>query len=94
MKTKTVSVAGVTLAVLLVFTYGLNRGIYVGKRSYIDGETLRDGSHLIRETCRYLFITGVSELPAKGNALEQYPMFRGVRFSNQADNLYCRVFAN
>jgi hypothetical protein len=41
--------------------YALNRGIFIGSISYPIG------ADVVQKKCRYLFVTGVSELPARGS---------------------------
>jgi hypothetical protein len=65
--------------------YGLDRGIYIGSTSFVyEG--------LLHKNCRYLFVTGISELPAHGGPLETGIAFRGVQLAKEPDNLYCRFF--
>jgi hypothetical protein len=78
---------------IAVAIYGLNRGIFVGSVDNVIGE------ELFRKKCRYLFITGVSEIPARGSVFDgiDVPYVRGMRGIHSADgpdNLYCRVFGD
>lgn len=71
---------------IVLAIYGLDHGIYIGSTTYTT-ETI-----FIHKICRYLFVTGVSELPARGGSFDEAPMYRGVRLSRQPDSLYCRFF--
>lgn len=66
--------------------YGLDRGIYIGSTSFVNGG-------LFVKRCRYLFVTGVSEVPAHGGASMGLTTVPGVQLVQNADALYCRVFA-
>jgi hypothetical protein len=68
--------------------YAIDRGIYIGSSKIVS-----DG--LLHKNCRYLFITGITEIPAHGGVANlvpsgQFP--RGVQLADGSDNLYCRVF--
>jgi hypothetical protein len=79
---------------IAVAIYGLNRGIFVGSVDYVIGEKL------FQKKCRYLFVTGVSEIPARGSVFDAIPApeaqgFRGMYTTDRrSDNLYCRVFGD
>jgi hypothetical protein len=79
----------VIIAIVSAFAsilYGLDRGIYIGSTSFVDGG-------LLYKKCKYLFVTGISELPSHGGPLETGIAFRGVQPTKEPDNLYCRLFA-
>jgi hypothetical protein len=81
----------VTLVTFVLFVvlgiYSLNRGIYIGSASYING-------NLLRKNCKYLFVTGISRQPAHGGVLDQsVPLARGIQLASEPDSLYCRLFA-
>jgi hypothetical protein len=78
----------VILAVIFVAAltiYGLDRGVYIGSSSFAN-------QGIIYKKCRYLFITGISEIGAHGGLLDQFGS-RGARLADWPDNLYCRFFA-
>lgn len=78
----------VPVFVAALVIYGLDRGIYIGSRSHIA-----DG--ILRKSCRYLFVTGISELPAHGGVADQIPagaFAQGFQLANEPDRLYCRLF--
>lgn len=56
-------VVGVVLLCLSV--YGLNRGIFVGSENIIMGAPCCPNLDVIQKECRYLFVTGISAIPAK-----------------------------
>ncbi|HEY1935992.1 MAG TPA: hypothetical protein VGG99_28635 [Acetobacteraceae bacterium] len=74
------------LFVVAIAVYGLDHGIYIGTESFI-----REG--IIFKNCRYLFVTGVSEIPSRNGRDDNNPMLRGKRLPDWPDNLYCRLFA-
>jgi hypothetical protein len=78
----TVVIAFGTIAGII---YGLDRGIFIGSTSFVS-------EGLLHKTCRYVFVTGISDLPAPGGPLETGIAFRGVQLANAPDNLYCRFF--
>lgn len=74
------------LIVLAGAIYSLDRGIYIGTKSFVN-------EGLLIKRCRYLFITGISEVPARGAPpIGNLPKL-GVQLADQPDQLYCRVFA-
>jgi hypothetical protein len=74
-------ILGVALAI-----YGIDRGIYIGTTSFTN-------EGIIFKKCRYLFVTGVSEIPSRNGVTDNVPMMRGRRLPDWPDNLYCRFFA-
>ncbi len=66
--------------------YGLDRGIYIGTKSFV-----KEG--FLVKRCRYLFVTGISEVPARGAPpIGNLPAL-GMQLADHPDQLYCRVFA-
>jgi len=68
--------------------YGLDRGIYVGSTSTVAG-------NFLYKKCRYLFVTGITELPAHGGLGAQIPVAQlvpGFQSASEPDRLYCRFF--
>ena len=68
--------------------YGLDRGIYIGSASHVS-------EGFLRKSCRYLFVAGISEKPARGGIADQIPaggFGPGFQLANQPDGLYCRLF--
>jgi hypothetical protein len=53
------------LFVVVLAIYGLNRGIFVGSARYVYGTKGYPESDTIKKRCRYLFVTGVSEIDAR-----------------------------
>jgi hypothetical protein len=45
--------------------YGINRGVFVGSKRYVASATCCPDLDTIRKRCRYLFVTGVSEIDAR-----------------------------
>lgn len=78
--------------VILALMFVLDHGLFVGSvKSEIS-------PGVVQKRCQYLFITGVTELPAHGSAVELLPAGSGippgVMLPNMPDNLYCRLFAD
>jgi hypothetical protein len=79
--------------------YGLDRGIYIGSTTTADASAYSVGAGVNAEThtytiihknCRYLFVTGITELPAHGGlATKGLP---GAQFADEASSLHCRIF--
>jgi hypothetical protein len=72
------------LVVIFATVYGLDRGVYLGS-------TTNTAEGLVERNCRYLRLTGISELPADGGLAD--PWMPGTRLANAPDNLTCRLFA-
>jgi hypothetical protein len=73
--------------------YALDRGIFIGSADHVIGQAV------LQKKCRYLFITGVSEIPARGSILDglgppEVQNMRGLRLATGTDNLYCRMFGD
>jgi hypothetical protein len=83
---KTACVTAVAFLIAFSVIYGLDHGVYVGSTSF-----MRDG--IIYKNCRYLFVTGVSEIPSRDGRNDNIPVLRGRRLPDWPDNLYCRFFA-
>ena len=74
------------LIVLAGVIYGLDRGIYIGTKSFTN-------EGMLIKRCQYLFVTGISELPAHGGPpIGNLPKL-GMQLASQPDRLYCRIFA-
>jgi len=68
--------------------YALDRGVYIGSKSAV-------AEGILRKNCRYLFVTGVAEVPAHGGVADQIPAGRfapGFQLAGGPDRLYCRFF--
>jgi len=79
------------LAITAGGIYGLNRGIFVGSAEYFVDQGI------VQKRCRYLFVTGVSEIPARGSVFDGLglpPGLQGMRLTDRRDNLYCGVFGD
>src|ERR1700733_572115 len=98
-------IAGLSAAAVAAITvYALDSGIYVGSNFYVRGATCCPEQDEVIKYCRYLFITGTSEIPA-GNGIRTIP---GERKRNEAmaagipqgprpeppDQGYCRIFGS
>jgi hypothetical protein len=89
---------GVIIAIIsfvLGAFYWLDRGIYLGSSTSVlpAGEAIGDWKQdWVLKTCRYLFVTGISEKPAHGGQFESDPIAGGIRPIDEADRLYCRLF--
>jgi len=74
----------------LVTIAGFNRGIYLGSTTTTYTQPPIGGTQttIIHKVCRYLFITGIAELPARGG-------HEGYAFTDspEAKALHCRFFA-
>ena len=83
----------VILFVVALTIYGLDRGIYIGSVSYyLQPDKPRSPGEVIIKHCRYLFVTGISEIPAHGGVFDQSPLTAGMQPENNAHQLYCRFF--
>lgn len=52
--------------------YALDNGLYVGSAFYVSGTPCCPESDVVLKRCKYLFVTGVSEIPA-GNGTRIVP---------------------
>lgn len=59
----------ILLAIVILAMYGLNRGIYVGSQRYVSGAPCCPGDDEIQKRCRYLFVTGISEIDARDGSV-------------------------
>ena len=78
--------------------YALDRGIYVGSERNLMGYGSDSGGNLdyIQKRCRYLFVTGVSEIDAHDGKVAA-PRARSDQTAledalKKPDNGYCRLF--
>jgi hypothetical protein len=77
---------------------GFNKGIYLGSTTTTSTYTNPDKTigTATHKVCRYLFVTGIAELPARGGisempgyAIDENPPRRPMP---QASALHCRLF--
>jgi hypothetical protein len=83
-----ISVVIAVASALAGVVYGVDRGIYIGSSKIVS-------EGLLYKKCRYFFVTGVTEIPARGGVSDLAPSAeipRGVQLADQPDNLYCRLF--
>ncbi|HLF58555.1 MAG TPA: hypothetical protein VI732_02895 [Alphaproteobacteria bacterium] len=74
------------LLVVVLAIYGLDHGIFVGTTLYRAGPPpcCPEEGDLITKKCRYLFVTGISEIVAHdGQTYSNHPPYNG----------YCPLFA-
>ena len=50
--------------------YALDHGIYVGSAVYIAGADCCPDLDVLQKKCRYLFVTGISEINARDGLVE------------------------
>jgi hypothetical protein len=85
------SLVNVIAAIVVMFSaiasgfYGLDRGIFIGSTGFIS-------EGLLHKSCRYLFVTGIAELPAHGGPLDTGTAYRGTQLAKDPVSLYCRFF--
>lgn len=85
------SLVNVITAIVVIFSaiasgfYGLDHGIFIGSTSLVS-------EGLLHKSCRYLFVTGVVELPAHGGPLDTGKAYQGVQLAKDPVSLYCRFF--
>jgi hypothetical protein len=53
------------LFIVALGVYGLNRGMFVGSERYVFSAECCPDLDTIRKRCRYLFVTGISEIDAR-----------------------------
>ena len=80
------------LAAIITIAYSLDRGIYIG--SSAGTETVKyslNEKTVVNKTCRYLFITGIAELPALGGDthLPRAYAFTDNSFGSTPNSLHC-----
>jgi hypothetical protein len=88
----------VAIAVLFGAAYGLDHGVYVGSERYVMGAPCCANADVIQKRCRYLFVTGVSEI----NAVDGQVMAPNAMHDPNAalaglqtpDNGYCHLFGS
>lgn len=88
----------ILISVAALAAYGLNRGIYVGSERYVGGYSCCPDSDFIQKRCRYLFVTGISEIDAN-DGLILAPRARSdpsafAAAAAKPDNGYCRLFGD
>lgn len=84
-------IAMVLSAVAAIFSivYALDRGVFIG--SVTNAE---DDGFYVHKTCRYLFATGIAELPARGG-IKDLPGTAFVQpYPPSASSLHCRFFGD
>jgi len=86
------------LVLIGMAAYALDRGIYVGSKTYIGGADCCPDLDFLQKRCRYLFITGISEINAH-DGLTQAPRARidlasFNAASKKPNNGYCRLFGD
>ena len=88
-----------TIAGLLILgfaAYALDRGIYVGSKRYIAGAPCCPDTDSFQKRCRYLFITGISEIDARDGVVPAPRAKTDIDAFNAAfekpENGYCRLF--
>jgi hypothetical protein len=86
------------LGIIAMAAYALDRGIYVGNVRYTYGADCCPDLDKIHKRCRYLFVTGVSEIDARGD-MTPAPHARSDTAALEAalkkpDNQYCRLFGH
>ena len=86
------------LAICFAAAYALDRGVYIGSERRVLSYPHDPNGVLIMTRCRYLFVTGISEIDASGQVPLVTPSpsvdrkgFLAV--AGEPDNSYCRLFA-
>lgn len=67
------------LSVIVLVIYGLDRGIYVGSRNVLKAAPCCPDIAEFQKRCRYLFVTGVSEIDARDGAISVYDVTSDLR---------------
>ena len=85
------------LFIVAFAAYGIDHGIYVGFRRYAAGADCCSDLEYIQKRCRYLFVTGISEIDAQDGRVSA-PRARNSQAALETallepDNGYCRLFA-
>lgn len=87
-----------TLIVFAMAAYALDRGIYVGSERYVMGIEPMPSGDFLQKRCRYLFITGISEIDAhEGRVAAPHARTDPAALETaikKPDNGYCRLFAH
>jgi len=78
--------------------YALDHGIYVGSKRYVWGAPCCPQTDTIRKRCRYLFVTGISEIDARDGEIDA-PNATSDDAARAAalakpENGYCRLFGS
>ena len=75
----------IAIVLFAIAVYALDRGIYVGSARYVMGyeADFPQDSDFLQKRCRYLFITGISEIDAHEG-----------RVAAPHARSYCRLFAH
>jgi len=85
------------LLIVVFGVYGLNRGIYVGSERRVSGYRCCPDADILVKSCRYLFVTGVSEIRARGSvdapraSIDENALSLALK---KPDNSYCHLFAD
>lgn len=84
------------LFVVVLAAYALDRGIYVGSKRYVVGADCCPDVDYIQKRCRYLFVTGISEIDAHDGQMPAPGARRNIAALSTAlqkpENGYCRLF--
>lgn len=100
-----------TIVLFVVAALWLNHGVFVGSREYYydpdsktsyatqwaDDESWKElqAKVFFVKRCRYLFITGISDLPARGGPFGEAASLKGVTLaSGNKDSLHCLLFGD
>ena len=82
---------------LLLGIYAINRGVYVGSERYVMGAPCCPNTDYIQKRCRYLFITGISEIDAidgqVGAPNATHDPAALAKAEKMPDNGYCHLFS-
>jgi hypothetical protein len=97
LKAITVPLAIVMVGASGLAVYALDRGVFVGSSRYVTGADCCPDLDYIQKRCRYLFVTGISEIDAIDGTVDA-PNARKDRFAvtaamNKPENGYCHLFA-
>jgi hypothetical protein len=86
------------LVALAMLAYAVDRGILIGTVRYVEGFEGSPEDDYIQKRCRYLFITGISEIDARDGRVNA-PHARTSALARRLadgtpDNGYCRLFGH
>jgi hypothetical protein len=88
-----------TIAALVILgfaAFALDRGIYVGSKLYVAGADCCPDLDYLQKRCRYLFITGISEIDAHDGTIPAPRAKTDIEAFSAAikkpENSYCRLF--